>query len=75
MYEPPKGFTPAEAGTLVDDSVDPRDITSTIVDLAVKGYLKIHEINEKGLLFHHKDYEFELLKPAEWVTSRRTKAS
>ena len=67
QYEPPKGFTPAEAGSLVDDAVHPRDITSTIVDLAVRGYLKIQEINEKVLLFSHKDYEFQLLKPmSEW---------
>jgi len=32
MYEPPKGLTPAEVGTLIDDSTDPRDITSTIVE-------------------------------------------
>ena len=65
MYEPPKGMTPAEAGTLIDDSVDPRDITSTVVDLAVKGYIKIHETQDQGILFHHKDYQFELLKPAD----------
>lgn len=62
MYEPPKGMTPAEAGTLIDDSVEPRDITSTIVDLAVKGYVKIHETQEQGILFHHKDYQFERVK-------------
>ncbi len=65
MYEPPKGMTPAEAGTLIDDSVDPRDITSTIVDLAVKGYIKIHETQDSGILFHHKDYQLELLKPVD----------
>ena len=43
MYEPPKGMTPAEAGTLIDDTIHPRDITSTIVDLAVRGYMKIEE--------------------------------
>jgi len=31
-YDPPKGLTPAEAGTLLDESVDMRDITATIVD-------------------------------------------
>jgi len=65
MYEPPKGMTPAEVGTLIDDSTDPRDITSTVVDLAVKGYIKIHETEDKGLLFKHKDYVFERLKPTD----------
>jgi uncharacterized membrane protein len=65
MYEPPKDLTPAEAGTLIDDSTDPRDITCTIVDLAVKGYLTIHETQDQGVFFKHKDYELELLKPAD----------
>ena len=52
-------------GTLLDDSIHPRDITSTIVDLAVRGYIKIEETAEKVLLFTHKDYIFHLLKPRE----------
>ena len=43
QYEPPKGMTPAEAGTLVDNSVDMRDVTATLVDLAVRGYIQIEE--------------------------------
>jgi hypothetical protein len=65
MYEPPKGFSPAEAGTLLEDKVHPRDITSTIVDLAVRGFIKIEETDDKGLVFHHKDYIFHLLIPRE----------
>ena len=63
MYEPPKDMTPAEVGTLMDDAVHPRDITSTLVDLAVKGYLKIEEKESKVLLFSHRDYTFHSLKP------------
>jgi Predicted membrane protein (DUF2207) len=67
MYEPPAGVSPAECGTLLDDRIHPRDITSTIVDLAVRGFIKIEETDEKGLLFHHKDYIFHLLqKPRDW---------
>jgi hypothetical protein len=70
MYEPPEGISPAEAGTLLDDSIHPRDITSTIVDLAVRGYIKIEEVLEKGLVFSHKDYVFHSLKPVEqWKNS------
>jgi uncharacterized membrane protein YgcG len=65
MYEPPAGMTPAEAGALLDDKVHPRDITSTLVDLAVRGFVRIEEVDEKGLVFHHKDYVFHLLKPME----------
>lgn len=63
MYEPPKGLSPAEAGTLLEDKIHPRDITSTIVDLAVRGFVKIEEVDDKGLVFHHKDYIFHLLIP------------
>lgn len=67
MYEPPQGMSPAEVGTIIDDRVDPRDVTSTLVDLAVRGYLKIEEQNEKALFFNNRDYVFHLLKPpAEW---------
>ncbi len=67
MYEPPKGVSPAEAGTLISDTIHPRDITSTIVDLAVRGYIKIEEKVDTILIFHHKDYIFHLLKPrAQW---------
>jgi uncharacterized membrane protein YgcG len=65
MYEPPAGMTPAEAGTLIDDKIDPRDITCTLVDLAVKGFVKIEEVDDKGILFHHKDYILHLLKPRD----------
>jgi hypothetical protein len=69
MYEPPEGISPAEAGTLLDDSIHPRDITSTMVDLAVRGYITIEETAEKGVVFTHKDYLFHLIKPREkWAT-------
>jgi len=68
QYEPPKGLCPAEAGTLLDDTIHPRDITSTIVDLAVRGYIKIEEKVDTFLVFHHKDYLFTLLKPREQWT-------
>ena len=65
MYEPPPQMSPAESGTLIDDTIHPRDITSTLVDLAVRGYLKIEETVDRGLVFHHKDYVFHLQKPRD----------
>ena len=71
QYEPPDQMTPAEVGTLVDNSPDMRDITSTIVDLAVRGYLVIEgqpKEHWSGLSSLSKmDYTFTLRKkPAEW---------
>jgi uncharacterized membrane protein len=62
MYAPPENIGPAEAGTLVDEGVAPRDITAILVDLAVRGYIKIVEINHPGLFHNTKDYELHLLK-------------
>ena len=42
-------MTPAELGTLIDGKPDMRDITSTIVDLAVRGYLHITETKDERL--------------------------
>ncbi len=67
MYEPPEKMGPAEVGTLVDDRIDPRDITAVMVDLAVRGYIKIVETQHKGLLFNTKDYDLQLVKDrATW---------
>src|SRR2546422_5306543 len=48
QYAPPDGLTPGEAGTLVDNSADMRDITATIVDLAVRGYILIEEKEKRS---------------------------
>ena len=66
MYEPPKfdnqPLTPAEVGTLIDEKLDPRDITSTIVGLAVKGYIKIEETKKEGMIFDKTDYDLIKVK-------------
>jgi uncharacterized membrane protein len=70
QYEPPDQLTPGEAGTLVDNEVAMRDITATIVDLAVRGYLKIEqqETSQALGLIHHKNFIFHRIKPAsEWT--------
>lgn len=39
---------PGQIGTVADESVDPIDITATIIDLAVRGYLTFEQINTSG---------------------------
>ena len=70
QYEPPDQLTPGEAGTLVDNSADMRDITASIVDLAVRGYITIEEHQKDTMLglMHHKDYNFIARKDrSEWA--------
>ena len=69
QYEPPDGLTPAEAGTITDESADMRDITATVVDLAVRGYLRISEKEEEKLfgLLKGEEYVFHRGRPrADW---------
>jgi len=71
QYEPPDNLTPGEVGTLVDNSVDMRDITASIVDLAVRGFLVIEQQNKEHLLglTHSKEYVFHLKKSqADWAS-------
>lgn len=64
QYEPPEGLTAVEAGTLVDHAAEMHDITSMLVDLAVRGYLTIEERTEKKLLvFSDTEYWFHARRP------------
>ncbi|HWC72959.1 MAG TPA: LemA family protein [Gemmatimonadales bacterium] len=65
QYEPPRGMTAAEAGTLLDNSADMRDITATLIDLAVRGYFRIEEEQIPklfGFLGGGTTYRFHRLK-------------
>lgn len=58
-WTPPSDLSPAEVGTLMDEHCDVSDIISTLLDLAARGYLQIHENEKKGFLFlSSKDYTF-----------------
>ncbi len=47
-FVPPDGLRPGQVGTLVDFEANPLDVTATIVDLAVRGYLVIEEVSTSG---------------------------
>lgn len=42
-YEPPEKMEPALVGLLVDQKFGVKEITATVIDLAVRGYLRIRE--------------------------------
>jgi uncharacterized membrane protein YgcG len=71
QYEPPDQLTPGEAGTLVDSAFNMRDVTASIVDLAVRGYILIEEHQKDQLLglMHRKDYNFVLKKSRDQWSS------
>jgi hypothetical protein len=43
-FAPPDGVRPGQIGTLIDEQADVVDVTATIIDLAVRGYLLIEEL-------------------------------
>lgn len=63
-YEPPDRMRPAEVGVLVDERADTLDVTATIVDLAVRGYLTITEVPKQGI-FGSRDWLLARAKPSD----------
>ena len=47
-FAPPEDLRPGQIGTIMDERANTLDVTATIVDLAVRGYLTIEEIPKEG---------------------------
>jgi len=62
----PEDLKPAEVGTIYDDSVDKVDVSATIIDLAVNGFLKIKNNGTDN----KPDFELILQKPLTDPTLR-----
>jgi hypothetical protein len=45
-FVPPENVRPGQVGTLIDERANTLDVTATIVDLAVRGWLTIAEVDE-----------------------------
>ncbi|MGE3275943.1 MAG: DUF2207 domain-containing protein [Vicinamibacterales bacterium] len=60
-FEPPDGIRPGQMGLLVDERADTLDVTATIIDMAVRGYLKITELPKTGW-FGSTDWQLDRLK-------------
>jgi len=58
QYEPPEKMTPSVMGALWDESADTKDVSATIIFLAIKGFLKIKDLGKK-------EYEFTQLPGAQ----------
>ncbi len=60
-YGAPDGLKPIEAGTVADFRTDNRDITATVIDLAIRGYIKIIEtVKDRKILKDQKLYSLRL---------------
>ncbi|KOX17059.1 DUF2207 domain-containing protein [Nocardiopsis sp. NRRL B-16309] len=72
-FEPPDGVHPGQIGTLVNETVDITDLTGAVVDLAVRGYIRLEELPHEH--FTSVDWRLvrldgppgESLLPYEWL--------
>ncbi len=61
-FYPPEGFNSLEVGYLYKGKADNTDVTSLLIYLANKGYIKITEIDEKTLFSTSKSFKITKLK-------------
>ena len=63
-FGPPENMQPGLMGTLVDEVAHPLDVTATVIDLAVRGYLSIEEIPKEGW-FGKDDWRLKRLRETD----------
>ena len=66
-FVPPEGIRPGHLGTLWDEVANPLDVSAMIIDLAVRGFIRIEEVEApSGGVFgfgkDHGDYRFVRLQ-------------
>jgi hypothetical protein len=62
QYDPPDKLPPAMVGVIADEQAHQHDVAAMIVNLAVRGYLKIVETERQGIILKSRDYDFVRLK-------------
>ena len=65
-FGPPQNLRPAELGLILDENADTKDVTATIVDLAVRGVLIISEVpGQKDWVLAWKPNQVTDIQPFE----------
>ncbi len=62
QFQPPRGVQPGMVGTIIDETANPIDVSATVIDLAVRGFLRIEEIAGEGV-FSRTDWSLTRLAP------------
>ena len=72
-FAPPENLRPGQVGTIIDERANTLDVSATIVDLAVRGYLTIEEIPKEGV-FGKPDWTLHRIDKAteDLLTYERT---
>lgn len=71
-FVPPDGIRPGQMGTLIDEVAHPLDVTATIIDLAVRGYLRIEELPAEGIFAKKPDWELVRTRDPEGLLRYET---
>jgi uncharacterized membrane protein YgcG len=72
LTEPPSSLPPAVVGALLDEKADLRDVISTIIDLAQRGYIVMEEEQQDGILGLGKQRKFTFKRTdKDWDDLRR----
>lgn len=67
-YYPPKDLSPVEASGILYETIKTRSISAEIIDLAIRGFIKIKPTEKKLLgLAYKQDYEITLLKETGFI--------
>ena len=69
QFNPPPGVQPGLVGTVIDESADTIDVSASVIDLAVRGFLQIEEV-EAGGMFSRTDWHLVQLAPPAGQTLR-----
>ncbi|MGZ4780510.1 MAG: DUF2207 domain-containing protein [Oryzihumus sp.] len=62
QFQPPQGVQPGMVGTIIDETANTIDVSATVVDLAVRGFLTVREVPGEGM-FSRTDWELTALPP------------
>lgn len=61
QYTPSKGMNPLLASLVLDQTLKPKAISATMLDLCIRGYLKLYETKKDKLIGSSTHYEVELV--------------
>ena len=61
QYSPSKGMNPLLASLVLDEKLQPKAISATMLDLCIRGYLKLYEVKKDKLIGSSTHYEIELV--------------
>ena len=64
QFNPPPGVQPGLVGTVIDESADTLDVSASVIDLAVRGFLTIEEVDGGGFT-KRTDWRLTRLVPPE----------